>query len=333
MSDFKKSSRYKKNKTWMRGCFFSLIAAVGILIIICTALSVRLHAVSEELEQYKNGSKTTGSSAVSNAGGHGNTAEEQEVSGEASTQQSTQAEDGTKASSEPVSKEQPSAAEVVAPASDAGKKVYLTFDDGPSERTDEVLDILKKYNVKATFFVVAPREKGSEESYKERYRRIVNEGHTLAIHSYTHDYIKIYKDIDTFSKDVLTMQQYIYDITGYKPTVYRFPGGSSNSYFKQNVTVRQCIDWLTANGFTYYDWNVSSGDANNVPPSAAQILNNIFVGNYSVSTQKNPVVLMHDSRTKTTTVEALPQIIERIKALGYEIAPITSDSTPVHHRE
>ncbi|MGN0481678.1 MAG: polysaccharide deacetylase family protein [Lachnospiraceae bacterium] len=218
---------------------------------------------------------------------------------------------------------------VQADAAQEVKKVYLTFDDGPSARTDEVLDILAKYNVKATFFVIADLDASHKQ--QERYRRIVNEGHTLAIHSYVHDYNKIYKNIDSFSEDVLKMKKYIYNMTGYEAFLYRFPGGSSNYILGKGLTAAQCIQWLESNNLIYYDWNVSSGDALSEPITVQGILDNIFKGRYSVIEQDNPVVLMHDSYGKKTTVEALPIIIEKILELGYEIAPITRESVPVHH--
>ena len=104
------------------------------------------------------------------------------------------------------------------------KKVYLTFDDGPSDHTAQILDILKKHKVKATFFVV-----GKETEYaKKMYQRIVLEGHTLAMHSYSHNYDQIYANVGAFSKDLMKLQKYLYDLTDVKPYIYRFPGGSSN---------------------------------------------------------------------------------------------------------
>lgn len=314
MSENKKNGSGGKRKDKQPDWFFPMLAVILVLIVTIIAIVV----ISGNVDK----NKETKAAVVESS-------TEQESFSEKETESYKVPE--TESDTIPETKQEIKAETLpeIKPSDGKTKKVYLTFDDGPSENTDKVLDILKKYDVKATFFVVINEEEGS----KERYKRIVDEGHTLAIHSASHNYQKIYADIDSFSNDVLAIQNYVYNITGYKPVIYRFPGGSSNSFFKQNVTVRQCIDWLTANGFTYYDWNVSSGDGNNVPPSVSQILNNIFTGSYSVAEKENPVVLMHDSASKVTTVEALPQIIERIKAYGYEIAPITSDSTPVHHRD
>ena len=105
------------------------------------------------------------------------------------------------------------------------KRIYLTFDDGPSRNTDKILDILKEYDVKATFFVVG---KTDEESVRA-YQRIVAEGHTLAMHSYSHKYSEIYASKESFEQDLRQLQEYLYQITGVWPRFYRFPGGSSNT--------------------------------------------------------------------------------------------------------
>lgn len=213
-----------------------------------------------------------------------------------------------------------------------GKKVYLTFDDGPSQNTDIILDTLKKYGVKATFFVAMPR--ADHEATIARYKRIIAEGHTLAVHSYTHDYNQIYASLDAFVNDVTKMRDYIYNNTGYMPTVYRFPGGSSNSYIGRvgSLTLAQAKEWLAANNFSYFDWNVTSGDANTATVEESYVLENIFnSGGVSVNAKPVSVVLMHDSETKTTTAAAVDIIVSNLLAANYEVLPITSDTTPVRH--
>lgn len=133
---------------------------------------------------------------------------------------------------------------------DVDNAVYLTFDDGPSARTDEILEILDKYGVKATFFVVGANEEGD----LERMQKIVAAGHTLAIHSYSHDYKKIYASVEAYLEDFNQMFCQIYEATGVKPQIFRFPGGSVNSY---NVGIhQQLIAEMTRRGFVYFDWNV-----------------------------------------------------------------------------
>ncbi len=206
---------------------------------------------------------------------------------------------------------------------DGVKKVYLTFDDGPSSITPQILDILDCYGVKATFFTVCNT---SEDAIKNM-QRIVNSGNTIAIHSLTHVYSQVYASIDSFKEDVLGMQQFIYDNTGYKPFLYRFPGGSSNTIAKCDIG--ECIDFLDSAGFEYFDWNVESGDATaNMLPKDT-IVNNVLS---SIGDYEEYVVLMHDAEPKKTTLEALPEIIEGIQSKGYQILPITENTKPVHHR-
>lgn len=205
---------------------------------------------------------------------------------------------------------------------DDRKKVYLTFDDGPSENTDKILDILKAYNVKATFFVIGNQREGM----RERYRRILAEGHTLGIHSYSHEYALVYENMESWKQDVLAIQQYVYDVTGFRPVLYRFPGGSSNTISK--VDMRACIRFLNQSGFVYFDWNVSAQDATGATKKAETILENVLndVAKFDAS-----VVLMHDSAARAVTVEALPQLIERLRTMDAVLLPITSGTKPVQH--
>ena len=209
------------------------------------------------------------------------------------------------------------------PVKSSGKKVYLTFDDGPSSNTDQILDILKDYDVKATFFVVG---KTDERSVKA-YQRIEEEGHTLAMHSYSHKYDEIYESKEAFARDLNSLQEYLYETTGVWPRIYRFPGGSSNTVSK--VDMQELIEYLTDIGITYFDWNVASGDAVSRTLPAETIVNNCLSG---IEKQKESVILMHDASNKGTTIEALPQIIEAIQEQGdAELLPITDETVPVQH--
>ena len=194
-----------------------------------------------------------------------------------------------------------------------GKVVCLTFDDGPSANTQKILDILNQYNVKATFFVVA---KTDEESLS-RYRAIVDSGNTIALHSYTHDYSKIYDNIEAYIEDVTKIHDLVYEVTGVDSKIYRFPGGSANSSAKMDV--HECINYLNSQGYTYYDWNISSGDASPALQTKEQILENIKKNLYDVNTG---IILMHDAEYKPTTVEALPELIELLQSEGFEIKAI-----------
>ncbi|MDE7333727.1 MAG: polysaccharide deacetylase [Lachnospiraceae bacterium] len=203
------------------------------------------------------------------------------------------------------------------------KQIFLTFDDGPSSNTDRILDILKEYDVKATFFVVG---KSGEQAVKA-YQRIVAEGHTLAMHSYSHKYNEIYASRENFVEDLEKLQEYLYGITGIWPRIYRFPGGSSNAV--SNVDIQELIDYLDENGIIYFDWNITAGDAENGNLSAERILENC-VGN--IDNVNRGMILMHDASNRNTTVEALPGIIERIQERGDAvILPVTDGTEPIHH--
>lgn len=203
------------------------------------------------------------------------------------------------------------------------RKVYLTFDDGPSSNTDNILDILDTYGVKATFFVTGKEGAKAEASY----RTIVEEGHTLGMHSYTHDYSVIYASEEAFMEDMEKLQRYLYDVTGVQSTYIRFPGGSSNKV--SDVDMRLLITDVHEAGMEYFDWNVSSQDASSKPLTKEEILDNCL---NSIERFQNCIILMHDAGSKDSTVEALPELIEHIQAMEHtELLPITEDTVPVWH--
>lgn len=202
-----------------------------------------------------------------------------------------------------------------------GKIAYLTFDDGPSKFTPEVLDILARYNIKATFFVTYK----TSESLVPYYSRIVEEGHTIAIHTATHEYKKIYASFDAWKEDYDLIWNYVYELTGVKCQLYRFPGGSINSY---NANVREEIrDYLNSQNIIYYDWNVVNGDGGTVTKSEAyhNVVDNI-------GSRKKAVILMHDATGKQTTVDALPSIIEALLEKGYQFDKLDETVSPVQMR-
>lgn len=201
------------------------------------------------------------------------------------------------------------------------KRVYLTFDDGPSSNTDRILDILDQYGVKATFFVVG------KEGYAEQYKRIVEEGHTLGMHSYSHKYNEIYASLDAYKQDLTKLHDFLYELTGEDCDIVRFPGGSSNTISK--VDMWDLIDYLNEEDMVYFDWNVSSGDAAKGYISANQIVGNVLnnINNYN-----NVVILFHDAAGKNTTVDALPSIIEKIlESENTVLLPISKDTVRVQH--
>lgn len=206
---------------------------------------------------------------------------------------------------------------------DVKHKVYLTFDDGPSKQTEVILDILDEYGVKATFFVVGK----DGEKVNERLQMIYERGHTIGMHSYSHDYADIYDSMDAFRADFLKSKKYIYDATGVETKYFRFPGGSSNRMGK--IDMNDVVEFLKEQGVEYYDWNISSGDGGGTLMPVEVIVENCTKDILRYDTS---IILMHDSASKTTTVEALPQIIEIIQAMeDTAILPITDFSKPIHH--
>ena len=206
--------------------------------------------------------------------------------------------------------------------SDGRKIAYLTFDDGPSENTDKILDVLKEKGVKATFFVVGK----TGEKARERYRRIVEEGHTLGLHSYSHRYEEIYGSLENFKSDVLKLKEYLYQVTGEDVWIYRFPGGSSNRVAK--ISIRECIDFLDEEGIVYFDWNASSEDAVEVNASCSVLNSNILK---DALRYERPVILMHDLYECCNTADGLEMLIDRLLKEGYQIEEITKSTKPVQH--
>ena len=201
-------------------------------------------------------------------------------------------------------------------------RVYLTFDDGPSDNTNAILDILDQYQVKATFFVV-----GKPKSYETVYKRIVEDGHSIGMHSYSHKYGEIYESLESFREDVEKLQELIFERTGVVSKLYRFPGGSSNTV--SQVEIEELVAYLDEQDIAYFDWNVSSLDATGEVLSVDDIVENV-TGN--IQNYNNAIVLMHDANDKILTVEALPIIIEKLQAMeNVEILPITEQTAMIQH--
>lgn len=200
----------------------------------------------------------------------------------------------------------------------SNKTVFITFDDGPSSGTSKVLDILRKESVPATFFVNGK----SNPFLTAQLSKIVSEGHTLGMHSYTHRYNVIYASMENFLDDFKRNFLYIKNATGAAPQILRFPGGSINIF---NIgTYQSLIAEMLRRGFIYYDWNVSAGDA--IPGATTQsIIDNVLHG---VHLCWGPAfVLFHDNGSANLN-EALPVILETLKREGYEFKRIDNSVKP-----
>lgn len=204
------------------------------------------------------------------------------------------------------------------------KIIYLTFDDGPGKYTQGLLDVLDKYNVKATFFVT-----NTHPDYQNMIAEEAKRGHTVAIHSASHKYNQIYTSEQAFFDDLEQMNSIIKAQTGNDASIIRFPGGSSNTVSKDYCPgiMTQLVNDVTARGLLYCDWNVSSGDANSKPISTEQVVQNVISG---VQSHNVSVVLQHD--IKDFSVNAVEQIIQWGQANGYTFLPLTTSSPMSHHR-
>ena len=201
-----------------------------------------------------------------------------------------------------------------------GKVVYLTFDDGPGSLTKDFLDILDKYNAKATFFVT-----NQFGNYQWLIGEEARRGHTVAVHSLTHSW-NIYNSVDAYKQDFNAMNDIIEQQTGKRSQIFRFPGGSSNTVSRGHskgimTTLSQTMQ---AEGYQYFDWNVDSNDAGGA--NSTQVYNNVISG---IKRTSHPVILMHD--IKKTTLGALDSMLSYMTKNGYKFGTLDVNSPVVHH--
>ena len=201
---------------------------------------------------------------------------------------------------------------------------YLTFDDGPSSITHSVLDILKKYNVKATFFVI-----NSGNYNKATLQREVNEGHTIGLHAYDHNYAIAYKDDNSYLDGIDKLRAKVKADTGFDSHYIRFPGGSSNTISKRysKGIMSRITKTAKQRGYKYYDWNVDDDDAGRAR-TADDCYNNVIK---ELRPNRSNIVLMHDFGTNKKILEALPRIIEYCQKNGYKMLPIDDNTPEIHH--
>lgn len=205
------------------------------------------------------------------------------------------------------------------------KIIYLTFDDGPTLYTQRLLDVLDRYNAKATFFVT-----GVKEEYYDRIGEAYDRGHTIALHSFSHEY-SIYSDSNTFYEDLQKIESLVAAQTGVKPTIFRFPGGTANTVSKRHCEgiMKELVETLPSHGYTYCDWNVSSGDGGGAKDEAT-VINNVINGIQRLGKKESAIVLMHD--TRSFSVDAVDDIIEWGLANGYTFLPLIEESPLVQQK-
>ncbi len=207
------------------------------------------------------------------------------------------------------------------PVATGDKVVYLTFDDGPSQYTPQILDILDRYGVKATFFV-------KNGAYNSTMKTIVDRGHQIGLHTYSHDYAKIYASDQAYYNDLQAIDDVVYNQTGLRTKIIRFPGGTSNTVSRKYCSgiMSRISVGVVEKGYSYFDWNCSNGDADGANTVDKQLS---YVKQYSKSS-KSIVVLMHD--TKKATMESLPAIIEYFQSQGMTFGVLTPDGPAVRHK-
>ena len=205
-------------------------------------------------------------------------------------------------------------------STDNEKVIYLTFDDGPGIYTESILNTLKKYNIKATFFVTA-----QFGSYVSLIKNEYEDGHSIGVHTLTHKW-DIYSSVDSYINDFNAMNNIIEEYTGKKVNIFRFPGGSSNTVSKNYAlgVVSAIASNMNSNGYEYFDWNVDSGDASGAV--ADTVYNNVVNGVYYCT---KCVVLMHDIKYSTAT--SLDSILNTLTSQGYKFGTLNINSPTVKH--
>lgn len=206
---------------------------------------------------------------------------------------------------------------------DENRKVaYLTFDDGPSKNTITILNILDKYKIKATFFVMANSSPEGAVGYKEMIKR----GHAIALHTYTHDYQKIYVSKDAFFQNIKKLEKFLKDNYSIETKILRFPGGSKNvssKIYGGPTIMTQITSQCETKGYRYFDWNVDSKDGISPTVSMQTITSNVLNG---AKDKQEVIILLHDINLMKNTVKALPTIIEGLKSQGFTF-DVISDKT------
>lgn len=215
--------------------------------------------------------------------------------------------------------------ERVVKVQDYSKTIYLTFDDGPSINTQTVLEILNRYNIKATFFVT-----GVNPKYYNWIESAYLQGHTIGLHTFSHNYKELYSSLSNYQKDLDQIAQVVKCQIGFIPTFIRFPGGTSNTIsatIKPGV-MKQIVSYINQSQYQYIDWNASNGDGT-THQTVEKLIEEAKV---SVKGKKQVVLLMHDGSGNKMTVEALPSIIEYYISQGYQFSAIDEKTPKIQHK-
>ena len=200
------------------------------------------------------------------------------------------------------------------------KVVYITIDDGPTTGTPKLLNILDQYDAKATWFVTAQFMEGS--ALEDMIKQIHDSGHAVGVHTFSHQYKKIYQSVDAYMEDYNKMNKIIESATGESSNLFRFPGGSNAGYNKK--IRRQLLDHVKEEGLVYYDWNAFTGDTDGL--SRSEMISKAVK---ECSYNNKAILLMHDVPGKDTVIDALPDILQALKDKGYEFRALDTDVVPI----
>ena len=299
----RKEKHEERRKEEIKG--FLMAAIWGILLgiaVVFVAMAMRVAAAPQRVQQEEQEQKE----------------QEQSIQQEAEEEQKQEAEvlifsQGTEEKSESEEQKQEEKQKDRQPK----KVLYLTFDDGPSaENTDKVLDVLKEKNVKATFFVIGEYVRKNPETAK----RIAKEGHAIGIHCDVHDYSLLYRSVDSYIEDFEKASETVYQVTGVRTRLFRFPGGSVNAY---NKGVREdIIAEMEKRGYIYFDWNASLEDASGGEKTPEELVRNAV----DTALGRKKVVLLAHDRVEATAL-ALEALIEAFP--DYRMEVLTVDVEPV----
>lgn len=311
------SNRQRRNRN-LKLMIIAIFFMMVLLLILTVFLLFKTGSMQKEIDAIKVAKAQAAQAASAGAG-----------SKDGTLTKSSDAPDVSDATGVPDETTAPDAATADAPAATTlpadAKVVYLTFDDGPSKNTQNILDVLAQNDVHATFFVNGR----TDDDSIARYQAIAAGDHEIAMHSYSHDYEYVYASVDNFVADLDKIQNLVTEVTGKTPMVYRFPGGSSNTLSVRKQPMADFISALSDRGIVYFDWNVDSTDGEGPNRDVQTLIDETKSGLDGKKQQY--VVLMHDAGDHDTTVQALPAIIQYCKEQGYTFDVITSDTPEVHH--
>lgn len=207
----------------------------------------------------------------------------------------------------------------------SGEKIaYLTFDDGPSGITQQLLDKLDENKVHATFFVIGL----NCQKHPDMVKKMIADGNVVGVHSWTHQYPYIYANMKNFQDDFTKLRDYLIQQTGSDPKICRFPGGTNNtvSLHYGGHIMRQVVTYVQGLGYKPFDWNVDAKAATTPEPSSTAIYNNVIDG---CKNKKTAIILFHDADKNASTLQALPQIIAQLRQMGFTFSTLSADSKEI----